>query len=396
MVGVALAAVGLGVAWLLFVPTADWLAHHDVGSVKGALHETALDNARGRLLTLGAGLFAAGALLFTARNFILSREGQVTDRYTKAIEQLGSDKLDIRIGGIFALERIARDSARDHQAVIDALAAFIREHSHEQWPVPKKPVPKKKKKKIQPAPQATRPDVQAAITVVGRRDAKRDIRSVDLTGVDLPGADLTEAQLAGANLTGADLSRAQLAGANLTGATLNDAYLALTDFTGATLTGADLGDAYLGGATLERADLSGAKLQRADLDHARLDFANLGGANLVGATLPSANLVAVNLAGAELNCANLSDVNLGNAKLTNANLPGVNFTGAGLLDADLTGACLYDAWLGNANFTGVDLSLVNLTNVRWPPSLPLPEGWKWGATGRVARADTDSGPMEPN
>ncbi len=44
----------------------------------------------GRLLTLGAGLLAAGALLFTARNFILSREGQVTDRFTKAIEQLGS------------------------------------------------------------------------------------------------------------------------------------------------------------------------------------------------------------------------------------------------------------------------------------------------------------------
>jgi hypothetical protein len=26
----------------------------------------------------------------------------VTDRYTKAIEQLGSDKLDVRIGGIYA------------------------------------------------------------------------------------------------------------------------------------------------------------------------------------------------------------------------------------------------------------------------------------------------------
>jgi hypothetical protein len=33
----------------------------------------------------------------------------VTDRYTKAIEQLGSDRLDVRIGGIYALERVARD-----------------------------------------------------------------------------------------------------------------------------------------------------------------------------------------------------------------------------------------------------------------------------------------------
>ena len=38
------------------------------------------------------------------------REGQVTDRYSKAIEQLGSDKVDVRIGGIYALERIACDS----------------------------------------------------------------------------------------------------------------------------------------------------------------------------------------------------------------------------------------------------------------------------------------------
>src|SRR5271155_3394414 len=102
--GIVAVVLGLAVIWVLFVPVADWLAHHDVGSATGSLHETAVDNARGRLLALGAGLLAAGALLFTARNFTLSREGQVTDRYGKAIEQLGSDKLDVRIGGIYALE----------------------------------------------------------------------------------------------------------------------------------------------------------------------------------------------------------------------------------------------------------------------------------------------------
>ena len=52
---------------------ADWLARHDIGSATGLLHETALDNARGRLLTLGAELFAAAALIFTALNFNLLR-----------------------------------------------------------------------------------------------------------------------------------------------------------------------------------------------------------------------------------------------------------------------------------------------------------------------------------
>jgi hypothetical protein len=139
MGGIIAVALALAAAWVLFVPAADWLAHYDVGSVKGSLYETAVDNARGRLLTLGAGLFAAGALVFTGRSFSLSREGQVTDRYTKAIEQLGSDKLDVRIGGIYALERIARDSARDHPVVMEVLTAFIREHSREKWSRPPPP-----------------------------------------------------------------------------------------------------------------------------------------------------------------------------------------------------------------------------------------------------------------
>jgi hypothetical protein len=69
-----------------------------VGAVTGPLRATRLltarDAVRTQLLTLGAGAFAAGALIFTARNFTLSRrsfaiaeQGQVTDRYTKAIEQ---------------------------------------------------------------------------------------------------------------------------------------------------------------------------------------------------------------------------------------------------------------------------------------------------------------------
>jgi hypothetical protein len=62
----------------------------------------------------------------------------MTDRYTKTIEQLGSGKLDVRLGGIYAPERIARDSPWDHPTVLEFLATFIREHSHEPWP-PKEP-----------------------------------------------------------------------------------------------------------------------------------------------------------------------------------------------------------------------------------------------------------------
>ena len=64
-----------------------------------------------------------------------------------------SDNLDVRIGGIYALERIARDSARDHSTIMEVLAAFIREHSHEQWPPPRPGSEQQKR--------STRPDIQA-------------------------------------------------------------------------------------------------------------------------------------------------------------------------------------------------------------------------------------------
>ena len=53
-----------------------------------------------------AGLGALGSLAIATRTYRLTQQGQITDRYTRAIEQLGSDKLDVRLGGIYALERI--------------------------------------------------------------------------------------------------------------------------------------------------------------------------------------------------------------------------------------------------------------------------------------------------
>jgi Pentapeptide repeats (8 copies) len=272
--GIAAAVLALAVAWAMFVPAADWLAHHDIGSATGPLHETALDNARGRLLTLGAGLFAAGALIFTAQNFIISRrtfelteQGHVTDRYTKAVEQLGGRKPDVRIGGIYALERVARDSARDHPAVMEVLTAFVREHS----PVSMRP-PRPDGAEPERSPRA---DVQAALTVVGRLtmlgrgDPKRDIRPIDLSGAALAdaklphGAHLVGAKLAGVNLSGVDLGGADLTRADLTEAILIRAVLGPVELTDAELAEAELPRSARSVATkLVDADLMGSSPDR--------------------------------------------------------------------------------------------------------------------------------------
>ena len=174
----------------------------------------------------------------------------------KAIEQLGKE-LDMRIGGIYALERIARDSAKDHPTVMEVLTAFIREHSREQWP------PSDAGQPVQE--RSTRPDVQAAATVVGRRDKMRDIPGQP---PDLVGANLTRADLNGAHLGGANLARADLTSAGLPSADLTDANLRGADLTGAILTDANLRGADLSFANLARANLTRAHLDRANLTRA--------------------------------------------------------------------------------------------------------------------------------
>ena len=264
---------------------ADALAAHDIAAISGparAVHlQSAREAVRSELLTLLAGVGAAGALVYTGRNFRLSRqqlelsrqanqesaaaqrrtldlteEGQVTSRYTAAIGQLGSERPDVRIGGICALERIARDSARDHPTVMEVLCAFIREHSREPWPVGDQEQAEEKPK------PSTRPDIQAALTVIGRRDAVRDTRQLDLGYAILAGAYLGNANLSDANIFGADLSGANLHFADLRGAILRNANLRGANLRGANLSFANVHDADLTDAKLAKVEMSGADLAR--------------------------------------------------------------------------------------------------------------------------------------
>jgi len=334
-----------------------------------------------------AGLFAAGALVFTAWNVTLYRnsltfyrrtneiaeQGQVTDRYTKAIEQLGSTTVDVRIGGIYALERVARDSPRDHPTVMEVLAAFIREHSRDPL--------------TRPAPVAdtpepvTRPDIQAAVTVIGRRDAAHDLR-IDLRGVYLPYADLHERNFDGVDLTYADLTGAHLAGADLIGADLIDA-----DLTGADLYGADLTGATLTGGYLTRAILSRADLTRADLTaaHAAVGDPNPKPANLTGANLTDAKFNGADLTGAILTGANLTGADL--------TLPDPTKSDPNPRPTDLTRADLTGANLTGVKFTPATLALANLTGAKWSEDVQPPGEWVYdhGQLRRDNRGADESG-----
>src|SRR5215212_9499357 len=90
-----------------------------------------------------AGVAGAVGIFFTWRGQRLTqkglqetlrttREGQITDRFTRAIDQLGSKELEVRLGGIYALERIASDSERDHWTIMEILTTYVRVHAPRQ------------------------------------------------------------------------------------------------------------------------------------------------------------------------------------------------------------------------------------------------------------------------
>src|SRR3954466_4228924 len=58
---------------------------------KSADRHKAITDTRTGLIALIVAIGAAGGLIFTVRTYLLSRQGQVTDTYTRAIEQLGHE-----------------------------------------------------------------------------------------------------------------------------------------------------------------------------------------------------------------------------------------------------------------------------------------------------------------
>ncbi|HEV8194872.1 MAG TPA: pentapeptide repeat-containing protein [Ktedonobacterales bacterium] len=219
-----------------------------------------------------AGVALLVGLLFTWRNLRatqlkldIDREAQLTNRFTQATTQLGAQlsdgrpNVEARLGGIYALAWIARDSLDDYWPVVEILTAYVRHNAA--WP---RPEPGISSLGGTPYVPKVGTDIQAILTVLGRStppkvtdprlDQKFDLRVTDLRGAEfwdahLEKADFWGAHLEGAQLWGAYLNDAKLVNAHLRGANLKKAIFAGADLTGADLDGADLEGTDLRNAT---------------------------------------------------------------------------------------------------------------------------------------------------
>jgi hypothetical protein len=157
----------------------------------------------------------------------LTRQGQASERFTRAIDQLGSTRVETRIGGIYGLGQIAEQAPENTRPVGEVLLAWLNSRKREGEPS-NKPL------------REHAPDVQAALTVFTgqqgyasivrtyRNGARLDLHGLGLRGAELKDADLNGADLRGANLNSADLYAADLRDAHLQGADLTGADLGLT------------------------------------------------------------------------------------------------------------------------------------------------------------------------
>jgi uncharacterized protein YjbI with pentapeptide repeats len=212
----------------------------------------------------------------------------ISNQVSKGFEQLGSDKTEVRLGGIYALEGVLNTSEQYHQPILEALCAFVRDVTRTY---------------TGEGPPAT--DIQAALTVIGRRKAIETERP-NLANVHIPKADLSHANLRGVDLSHANLSGALFVGADLSGSLIGSNvphWMMGAHLSHANLSSADLLGANLSYADLSSTDLSHARLSDANLRHADLSAANLRGAQFLvpsGAWLDDADLSHTDLSGATI------------------------------------------------------------------------------------------------
>ena len=176
-----------------------------------------------------------------------ARQSLLNERFQQGAEMLGSEFPTVRLGGIYALSRLAARHVEEyHLQVMELLCAFARNPTLDRSAQPDQDEVESGE------PPLLREDVQAvASSIRDRSDESIAIEDMHFFTLDLHGADLRRANLYSAHLAGANLKDANLGHA--------------------TLVAADLSGAILEGAKLRQANITLTKLPRVGLTQEQLD-----------------------------------------------------------------------------------------------------------------------------
>ena len=263
---------------------------------------------------------------------------------------LGSDLLAVRLAGIYALERLAREYPMEYYLQVKRLfCSFVRFPTQDDHGA---------REEI-----SVRDDVQQIIWAIqNRTDEQRAMDEADSQGFDFTGSDLRKCQLSRFNAYGANFLYATLSSSHL-----KHAYLPHADFGRADASRVDFDDAYLEFASFYETNLNGSSFWEANLRYATFGGNLFHKTRFVGADMRNVSLRNTELDGADLSGVNLQeskldfrtslkDADLSEASLAGAACKDLNLSGANMFRCDLTKAVLI-----GANFEGADLSYANLS-----------------------------------
>ena len=232
-----------------------------------------------------AGLGFIGTAFLAWRNSQLTEDKNVADRFTKAVEMLSDkERLEVRIGGIYTLERIAKDSKKDSIVVTKLLLAFVRRKTresdyirdHSPWLVDSEcSIEDRINEENYPEE-----DIQICLEAVV--SDSRINQNITLS--------LDNANLQNANLFNYDLSNFSLKNTNLVLAFLQDSKLNGSLLIDTMLMKADLRYSEFKKAVLVRVDFSNSDLRGADFREAHLEDVIFDGADVEGAIFEGATI----------------------------------------------------------------------------------------------------------
>jgi len=291
VVVIVLTVLGLGWAVLFPIEETLQLNLHVISQSeydsKAKLYSRIAEGLGAILPSLG-GLALSGTAFAAIRNLRvaedtrrIAEEKQVTDLFVKAVEMLGDkERIEVRIGGIYTFERIARTSDKDCWIVMEVLTAFIRKEAIGVSLLKAAGIaaPYRKRNdelwddelwgdKLELASS----DIEAALRVIGRREGKDprkgfiNLTNANVSGVELENkANFQDAIFSGAYCIRAVLPQGIFKSARFPYADLRRSQLYKTDFTDADFGGADLRGANIQGAVLAQTDLENADLRNVE------------------------------------------------------------------------------------------------------------------------------------
>ena len=296
------------------------------------------------------GTAVLAAAFFAWKRLEVNQQGQITERFTRAIDQLGAThsngekNLEVRLGAIYALERIAQESQRDHWPIMEVLTAYVREHAKR----PKNASGAWSDEKLEPSP----PDIQAIMTVLARRRHEFEDEGMHVL-------DLSKIHLDGVNCSNGFFRKANFASSSIKNA----------DFDGVFAEKVNFGDSCLYNISMNQ-----ARLREASLWLARLKVVSFENSTMIGVSFEESNVSNCFFSNSDFSRSSFEEANLTDSKILNsdfchANMRYVNLEETSFVDVNLKGVALLYSNLKNSMFRRVVLAGADLSGAEMSTDL---------------------------